>query len=202
MARPTTDVFINIPFDAEHEYLYLSLIAAIVGLGLQPRCVLEIPRDQARLHRIFKLIGACPYSLHDLSSVRLSRGPFRVPRFNMPFELGLAVALCLSTQESHKFRVMDAVAHRVTQSLSDIGGYDAFIHHGTPTGTFNAVSDMFASLENPPIKDVREFLLVYRGLKSLRVERLPGDIFRAAPFGRLVIAARDLVTSIKKQRTP
>lgn len=177
MALPANDVFINVPFDEKHEYLYLLLIAALVGLGLQPRCVLEVPRDHARLHRIYTLIAACPYSIHDLSAVALSAHPFRVPRFNMPFELGLAVAISMATKERHKFRVMDSVPHRITQSLSDIGGYDAFVHNGTPTGTFEAVADMFASLKNPPITDSRDFLLVFRGLKRLRKDRLNGDVF-------------------------
>jgi hypothetical protein len=66
VARRSTasDVFINIPFDRRNEYLYLSLIAAIVGLGLAPRCVVEIPHDAARLKRIFDLIRSCEYSIH------------------------------------------------------------------------------------------------------------------------------------------
>jgi hypothetical protein len=149
VARRSTasDVFINIPFDRRNEYLYLSLIAAIVGLGLAPRCVVEIRHDAARLKRIFDLIRSCKYSIHDLSAVRLSRGPFRVPRFNMPFELGLAAAVSLSTNGRQKFRVMDAVPHRVTQSLSDLGGYDAFVHRRTAAGVFEAVADMFAFAE-------------------------------------------------------
>lgn len=191
----SSDVFINIPFDARHEYLFLSLISAIVGLGLTPRSVLEIPHDTSRLARIFDLIRSCSYSIHDLSAVGLSGGPFRVPRFNMPFELGLAAAVSLSTNGRHKFRVMDAVSHRVIQSLSDIGGYDAFVHRRTAAGVFEAVADMFASLKNPPIKDVSAFGLVYRGVVTRRRERFGADVFRPAAFGQLVTTARVLVSS-------
>jgi hypothetical protein len=86
-------VFINIPFDAEYEPLLLALLLALLARGLVPRSVLEIPPDRERLHRLTALIAKCSLSLHDLSRVTLSRRAFRVPRFNMPFETGLAVAI-------------------------------------------------------------------------------------------------------------
>jgi hypothetical protein len=185
------DVFINIAFDEPHEYLFLSLIVAVVGHGFQPRCVVEIPHDQTRVRRIYDLIRSCPYSIHDLSAVGLSKRPFRVPRFNMPFELGLAVALSLSG--AHRFRVMDAIPHRVGQSLSDLGGYDPFVHFATPTGTYEAIADMFSEVQDPPIADLDGFRWVYRGLRRLRDEELPDDIFRPKAFGALVVAAQALV---------
>jgi len=38
-----SDVFINVPFDPQHEKLFLALFAGLVGLGLNPRSVLEVP---------------------------------------------------------------------------------------------------------------------------------------------------------------
>ena len=93
--RPT-HVFINCPFDKDYEELFLALIAGLTGLGLTPRCVLEIPPTPESLERLFELIERCAFSVHDLSRVELSLHRPRVPRFNMPFELGLAVALSLS----------------------------------------------------------------------------------------------------------
>jgi hypothetical protein len=89
LARARTapsDVFINVPFDAKYENTFLALIASLVGLGLNPRCVLEVPPGIDRLRRLYSLILSCPFSLHDLSRGQVGRtGPFRVPRFNMPF---------------------------------------------------------------------------------------------------------------------
>ena len=84
--RPT-HVFINCPFDKNYEKLFLALIAGLTGLGLTPRCVLEIPPNRSRLERLFELIERCASSVHDLSRVELSLRRPRVPRFNMPFEL-------------------------------------------------------------------------------------------------------------------
>ena len=43
----------------------------------------------SRLARIVSLIDECDLSLHDISRTELN--PNRLPRFNMPFELGLAM---------------------------------------------------------------------------------------------------------------
>ena len=78
------------PFDGRYAPLYLAAIAGLCGLGLRPRGVVEIAGAQRRLERIHNLLERCPVSVHDLSRVEMSRG---VPRFNMPFELGLAVEM-------------------------------------------------------------------------------------------------------------
>ncbi len=189
------DVFLNIPFDREHEYLYLALIAGLVGFGLNPRCVLEIPPQQDRLRRLMKLIAACPYSLHDLSCVGLSARPFRVPRFNMPFELGLAAAVALQEgRQRHDFRVLDAVPHRFAQSLSDMSGYDSFIHRGTAVGVLEVVRDIFVALPAPPLSSLHDLQWVYRQIRRYRMNN-PGNIFRASVFGELLIVARTLVAA-------
>ena len=84
-------VFVNIPYDEGFRRLYLAYIIGLTQLGLEPRATLGIPGGERRLDRILALIQSCRYSIHDLSRVQLDRNPPRTPRFNMPFELGLAV---------------------------------------------------------------------------------------------------------------
>src|SRR3954453_3919281 len=97
-SRPTpariepNSAFLNIPFDKEYESLYLAFIAGLSGFGLTPQTVLQIPGSHRRLDRLTKLISTCQYSFHDLSRVEPDHRRPRTPRFNMPFELGLAVA--------------------------------------------------------------------------------------------------------------
>jgi hypothetical protein len=80
----SSDVFINVPFDGTYERLFLALISGLVGLGLNPRCVLEIPPDQDRLRRLHSIVQACPFSLHDLSRVVLTaRGLVAQKRANV-----------------------------------------------------------------------------------------------------------------------
>jgi len=99
-----SDVFINVPFDSKYERLFLVLIAGLTCLGLNLKCVLEVPTAKDRLRRLTALLGSCPFSLHDLLRVQVSRtGSFTVPRFNMPFELGIAAAVAeLQTAPQHQ----------------------------------------------------------------------------------------------------
>lgn len=190
-----SDVFINIPFDTTHERIFLALVAGLVSLGLNPRSVLEVPPSTDRLRRLYSIISACPFSLHDLSRVQLSRtGAFRVPRFNMPFELGLAAAVSLQQNARHEWRILERVPLRVGQSLSDIGGYDASIHGGSVRGTMDVLLDIFDKAKNPPLSEADDLLWVYRALREFRAT-LPKNCYRVSAFRRLVLAARVLVDS-------
>jgi hypothetical protein len=185
------DVFINIRFDRQAEWLYLALIAGIVGVGLNPRCVVEVPPTRDRLRRIFALIESCAYSIHDLSCVELSgTGRFRVPRFNMPFELGLAVALSL--RQKHEWAAFERVPYRLTRTLSDLNGYDQYTHRGVPEGVLEEVANLFHNLPSPPTRDPEDLMNIYRAIRRFRRKELPADVFTARSFAMLVLAAREV----------
>ena len=135
VARPKS-VFLNIPYDSAFENLYLAYIAAISAFGFTPRATLEIPFKQRRLDRILDLIRASDYSIHDLSRVQLDRSSPRTPRFNMPFELGLTVALERIAIRKHAWVVCESKRFRLNKSLSDLDGTDVYIHGGTIRGVF------------------------------------------------------------------
>jgi len=99
--------------------------------------------------RLFELIERCASSVHDLSRVELSLRRPRVPRFNMPFELGLAVALSLS-KGTHRWYLLEARDYRLQASLSDMNGFDPQIHHGTPTGILTALTNAFVKPGGQP----------------------------------------------------
>src|SRR5581483_1582207 len=86
-SRTESSVFLNIPYDASFENLYLAYISSVSAFGFAPRAAIEVPGGASRLDRIFDLIRSCEYSIHDLSRVQLDQSRPRVPRFNMPFEL-------------------------------------------------------------------------------------------------------------------
>src|SRR5436305_2057198 len=93
-------------------------------------------RRPNRLERIFRLMESCDASIHDLSRITLS-GPQDVPRFNMPFELGMAYAL--AQKVSHDFFVLEEKPFRLQASLSDLNGHDPHIHDSTPSGALRCV---------------------------------------------------------------
>jgi hypothetical protein len=109
-------VFINIPYDEPFEPLYLAYITALSAMGFLPRATLGIGGNR-RLDRIASLIESCSYSIHDLSRVQLDRNAPCTPRFNMPFELGLAVAWTRANRH-HKWLVFESVKRRLAKSMS------------------------------------------------------------------------------------
>lgn len=190
--RRRTDVFLNVPYDASYEDLSLAFIAGLCGFGLTPRATLEIPGGERRLDRIFRLIRGCRYSFHDLSRVELDRRSPPTPRFNMPFELGLAVALTRITPHGHQFFLFEAVKHRLAKSLSDMNGTDPHIHHGRPRRLLNALANALVRVERRPT--VRELELIYRDLRAaapvIRRNLRAGSLFEARAFADPVIAAQ------------
>src|SRR5882724_6624748 len=143
-------VFLNIPYDSGFENLFLAYIAAISAFGFTPRATLEIPFGQRRLDRILMLIRQSKYSVHDLSRVQLSRNAPRTPRFNMPFELGITVALEKTAHPEHEWVVCESVRQRINKSLSDLDGTDAYIHDGTIKGVFREMGNAFVGSRKQP----------------------------------------------------
>src|SRR5271156_2929280 len=126
--------FLNIPYDRNYEPLYLAFIAGLCAFGLVPHATIEIPSTRRRLDRIIQLIRGCRYSFHNLSRVEIDRNSPATPRFNIPFELGLAVDWALGANPKHEWFVFESRAHRLEKSLSDLNGTDPHVHDGTPHG--------------------------------------------------------------------
>ena len=184
--------FINIPYDRQYEPLYLAFIAGVSGFGLAPRATVEIPTSDRRLDRIVKLIRDCRYSFHDLSRVQLDRGRPPTPRFNMPFELGLAVDWALAANTKHEWFVFESTSHRLQKSLSDLNGTDPHIHDGTAHGVLRGLMNALTrKTHRPGFADLDE---IYRGLReAARTIRLEGgSLFAARPFHDLSVLARRL----------
>jgi hypothetical protein len=189
--RVRESVFLNVPYDAEFENLLLAYIVGISAFGFTPRATLEIPFGQRRLDRILSLIRQSRYSIHDLSRVQLDRNAPRTPRFNMPFELGLTVALEKSAHPEHSWIVCETVPHRIKKSLSDLDGTDAYIHGGTVAGVFREMGNAFVGSRRQPT--VTEMSQIYRLLRAqfrkILKEAGARDAFNARVFKELCVLA-------------
>jgi hypothetical protein len=184
-------VFLNVPYDSRFEKLFLAYIAAISAFGFTPRATLEIPFSRRRLDRIVDLISASEYSVHDLSRVQLDIHAPRTPRFNMPFELGLTVALERAAVPDHNWVVCESRRHRLHKSLSDLDGTDVYVHDGTIRGVFRELCSVFVRSHRQP--NVVQMMQIYRVLRTeLRgILRKAGarDAFNARVFKDLSILA-------------
>jgi hypothetical protein len=163
--RPRTEVFLNIPYDKKFERLFLAYIAGISAFGLVPRATLEIPDSSRRLDKILKLVGDCRYSVHDLSRVELDRKKPRTPRFNMPFELGLAVASQKRKRKAETdWYVFESINYRLEKSLSDLNGTDPKIHDGRVAGVLGELCHVFRRKGRQPT--VQQMKKIYREIRK------------------------------------
>jgi hypothetical protein len=188
-------VFLNVPFDAEYSSLFIALIAGLTALGRTPRCVLEVPSDgRDRLERIFGLIASCSASVHDLSRVTIS-ADLNVPRFNMPFELGMAYSLC--QLRSHRFFLLEERPFRLQTSLSDLNGHDPHIHGNDPVGVLRCILDCFATPSgSPPLSSLEAVnRRLARTAQELQREQKTNGPFHPYLFRELVGAAAKIALS-------
>jgi len=193
LPRAKEDLFLNIPYDSSFCELYLAYIAGVSSFGLVPRATLEIPGGERRLDRILSLIRSCAYSLHDLSRVELDPHSPRTPRFNMPFELGLAVSWQKLKRAKHTWFVFEAMNRRAEKSLSDLSGTDVYIHNGNVRGVFTQLCNAFVRLGQPTTQDMEKtYLRLNDLLPQLQKQTGADSPFEARIFRDLVVAARAL----------
>ena len=134
MSEPNRNVFINCPFDADYRASFEALVFTIAASGYHVRCALE-DEDGAdiRFDKLCRLIQQSQKTIHDLSRTEL--GQNELPRFNMPFELGLAVGAKRfgdRRQRKKSALVMIAEPYRLPAYLSDLAGSDPVAHGRQP----------------------------------------------------------------------
>jgi hypothetical protein len=127
-----TNVFINCPFTEDYGDLFDAMVFAVVACGFQPRSALESgDSGEVRMDKIARLIKASPLSIHDLSAVELDVAN-QLPRFNMPFELGLTLGIRAAggSHSQHKVLILEREKYSYQKYLSDIAGQDLQAHGG------------------------------------------------------------------------
>lgn len=131
MARRARPVFINCPFDSDFRPLFRVIVFTVTRCGFVPRCALEVVDGAGtRIAKIERLIEECPLGIHDISRTELDRAN-GLPRFNMPFELGLFLGARRygdTRQRRKRCLVLDREEYRYQKFLSDIAGQDISSH--------------------------------------------------------------------------
>lgn len=127
------DIFVNCPFDAQYRPLLRGLLFAVHDCGFNARSALEVEDSgEVRVQKIIRIIGECPYAVHDISRVELDTQT-NLPRFNMPLELGLflgARAFGDAVNQKKRCLVLDNDPFRYQSFCSDIAGQDIRAHAG------------------------------------------------------------------------
>jgi hypothetical protein len=143
LSAPNRNVFINCPFDADYRPCFEALLFAVTASGYKARCALE-DADAAniRFDKLRRLISQSAHSIHDLSRIELGKND--LPRFNMPFELGLAMGAKLwfggtKQRRNRSVAIMVREPYTLPAYLSDLGGNDPAAHHGDPSEVIRIV---------------------------------------------------------------
>src|SRR5215210_5684111 len=140
-------VFINCPFDPEYRPIFDALLFAVHACGLRARCALEAADSGAvRVEKIVQIIRDCRFGIHDISRTELNDQG--LPRFNMPYELGLfmgAQRLGGAKQRRKSCLILDRQAYRYQAFLSDIAGQDPLSHGDDPSRAIKATRDWLAT---------------------------------------------------------
>ena len=148
-------VFINCPFDLDYKPLMRATCFAVMACGYAPRCALDYSDSGVmRFAEIVNMITECDRSIHDISRVELDHES-RLPRFNMPLELGADLGLRLAgplLQRRRKSLILDAEAHRYDKTLSDISGMDIEAHANDVREIIRLVRDWLNANREPNVQ--------------------------------------------------
>src|ERR1700683_816583 len=150
---PSRSVFINCPFDSEYLELFDAIVFATVCCGFVPRSALESGTvSEPRLTRVIGALSRCKYSIHDLSRCT-GEGSDNFARFNMPLELGMAMARRFVDVEEHDWLVLVPEGHKYLQFVSDLAAYDPAPYDGSVEGVVLPVMAWLATRKDavPPI---------------------------------------------------
>jgi hypothetical protein len=136
MARSVDrNIFINCPFDDAYLPLFRAMIFTVLRSGFKARCALEVDDGgDNRFSKICRIIADCRLGVHDISRTEASGEP-PLPRFNMPFELGLflgAAKLGGPRQKAKQCIIFDKERFRYQRYISDIAGQDIHAHESSP----------------------------------------------------------------------
>ena len=137
-----TSIFLNCPFDQTYKPIFDALVFAAFDGGYVPRCALEIDdAGQVRIEKILAMVRGCRLGVHDISRTELDPA-LQLPRFNMPFELGLFVgATRFGTREQRRkvCLILDRERYRFQKFISDIAGQDIAAHQSDPDEAIRAL---------------------------------------------------------------
>lgn len=146
------NVFINCPFDSAYRPLFEAVTFAVYDCGFFPRSALEVDDStQVRIEKIQSIIRDSRLAVHDISRTQLDRAN-RLPRFNMPLELGIflgAKAFGAGDQKRKAAIVLDTSPFRYQKYISDIAGQDIRSHGRQPAEAVRQVRNFLATQCGP-----------------------------------------------------
>ncbi len=185
-----TNIFINCPFDSDYYPLLKAILFTVIFCDLKPRLSETKDGDDIRIRQIQSLIYESKYSIHDISRI-IPKDTKGLPRFNMPFELGIDLGCKMYSKKDKKCLILEEEPYRYKQVISDISGQDISNHSNEPIQVIKCVRNWIYKIKNAKplaytiIWDLyNEFL--YDFDKDMRAENLDPDKMWEIPFSELI----------------
>lgn len=199
-----TNIFINCPFDNDYYALLKPILFTCIFCKLVPRLSETQDGDDIRIRQIQKLIKQSKYSIHDISRILPSSFPaknksqkkdkYPLPRFNMPFELGLDLGCKHYLKKDKKCLILEEKPYRYIEVISDIAGQDISNHKNDPFRAVKVVRNWIYTVttdqkSKPPSYKViwdlyNEFLFDYE--TSLKNEDIDPNKIWEIPFSEVI----------------
>lgn len=142
----SSNVFINCPFDNDYYPILKSILFTVIYCNLTPQISETKDGDVIRIQNIQKLIQSSKYSIHDLSRIE-SKKKGELPRFNMPFELGIDLGCKKYSLTNKKCLILEEKKYRYKIVLSDIAGQDISAHNNKPFQAAKSVRDWIYTIK-------------------------------------------------------
>jgi hypothetical protein len=166
-AAPETfreDVFINCPFDDGYRDLLCALIFTIHACGFRARSARELDDcGQTRISKLYNIIEASRYGIHDISRTQLD-STHRLPRFNMPLELGIflgARQYGKPEQRQKKVLIFDIEPFRFQKFISDLAGMDIHAHEGRAEVAISRTRDWLVNVTRRQLTGSKKLIRWY-----------------------------------------
>lgn len=173
MNKSNFSVFINCPFDKKYLAMFNCLVFTIHDCGFIARCSKEIDDSgQIRLDKISDLIKDCKYGIHDLSRTELDRKS-KLPRFNMPLELGVFLGAKRYGAGNNKNKcclILDKEQYRYQRFISDIAGQDIKSHNDNIKTLVTKVRDWLKTNSNSRNTLIPSGSIIYNRYKVFQKE--------------------------------
>jgi hypothetical protein len=151
-ATYSRSVFLNVPFDRGYRPLFHAIVFTVFDCGFVARCGWEsADGSKVRLDKIYELIAECRYGIHDISRTEPD-ATTRLPRFNMPLELGVFLGAKRYGSGLHREKsclILDRERHRYQRFCSDIAGQDIDAHQGQPDQAIRCVRNWLSNVTAP-----------------------------------------------------
>jgi hypothetical protein len=118
---------------------------------------------QTRIEKLYGIVGECRYGIHDISRTELDKRN-KLPRFNMPLELGIFLGAKRYGSEAQKQKralLLDTERYRYQKFISDLAGMDIHAHGGKPRRAIAATRDWLANVSRRTLPSSSRIVGIY-----------------------------------------